>query len=74
MKRQYQRLAEKLGYDLGFLVQHKIPEHTIKFIAKRQALVLWPNATQKSKNLRTQFISDVVWYSGINDAEAKEKK
>lgn len=69
MRRKYQRLAEVLGYDLGFGVQHKLPERSISFIASRQANVLWPPilTSLKARNLRIQFIKDVVWYSGIEE-------
>ncbi|GAG29825.1 unnamed protein product [marine sediment metagenome] len=69
MKRKYQRLAEVLGYDLGFNINHQLSQFRIIKIAGRQARVLWPNETVKSSNLRKQWISDVLWYSGINDKD-----
>jgi len=68
MKRKYQRLAEVLGYELGMVKSGiNLPAHKIQDIAKRQANVLWPNDSVRSKNLRSRFVSDVVWYSGVND-------
>ena len=67
MIRKYQRLAEVLGYDLGAGIDYKLSRFKISKIAGRQAKILWANDTKKSENLRMQFVSDVIWYSGIED-------